>query len=744
MNELTVTPTTPQITLQERNDDIDMHALFGTLSDHKWPILLGTALFFLIGVFYALVATPTYQANAVVQVEKKLPNVPGQAEPTQAPTPVIAQAVTEIPLLTSRHVLGQAVDALGLDIQVRPQRLPLIGDYLAKRFRPQRPGAVASPPPWFDLDRYGWGGEQLQVRQLEVPDELLDAPLQLVAGESGRYILFDSAGNPLVHGRVGETARGHGVTMQVKALAANPGTRFDVKRRSTLATINELRQNVDAIEQGRESGIILLTYKHTDPVLAKQVLEQIATSYVRQNVERNSAEAENSLRFVNEQLPKVRKELAKAQAALNAFQKREQAVDVSLQTKALLDQVVALSASTQQLRIQQAELDGRYTPEHPAYKALLQQIGQLQREKGGLIGQLREMPDVQRGLFQLTRDVEVTNQTYTQLLDQAQRLDIVRASAVGNARVIDSPAVNLADPVWPKKLPVIAGATALGAVLMIALVFFRQMLNRGVQDPAEIERLGLPVFASIMLSDQQRQYVSRQGRSRKKARQNLLALKAPSDLAMEALRGLRTSLHFTRLATRNNVLMIAGASPGVGKTFVSCNLAVTVAQAGQRVLLIDADMRRGTLHQVVGGRWEDGLSELISGQVPLDSAIRQVAGTDNLSFIPRGRVPPNPSELLMHPNFAALLQRLSSRYDLIVIDTPPVLAVTDAAVIGQHAGTSLLVVRSGQNQAREIALAKQRLEQNGVEIKGAIVNGIKKRSETRYIYGYYDQRPATG
>jgi len=743
VNELIAGPTPTQIALQTRDDEVDMRAVFGILADHKWPILIGTALFFLIGVLYVLVATPTYQSTAVVQVEKKVPNVPGQNPGTQATVATTAQAATEVPLITSRRILGQAVENLGLDIEVKPSRFPLIGDFIARSFRMERPGEVA--PPWLGFDRYGWGGEQLKIRRLEVPDALLDTALHLVAGETGRYTLLDDRGNALVQGQVGQPASGNGVTVQVQTLAANPGTQFDVKRFSTLAIIQQIRENLSAAEQGRESGIIALSYRNTDPTLAAQVLEQITTSYVRQNLERTSAEAEGSLKFVNEQLPKVRVELDKAQAALNAFQKQHQAVDANLQTKAILDQTVALSSAISQLRVQQADVGSRFTPAHPTYQALMQQIGQLQHEKGILRGELSRMPDIQQGLFRLNRDVDVTNQTYTNLLNQAQLLDIARASAVGNAHVIDRPAVDLANPVWPKKLPVVLGVTALGAALMMVFVLIRQALNRGVQDPAEIERLGLPVYASIFLSEQEREYALRPPSHQRRldGRQHLLALKAPSDMAMEALRSLRTSLHFARVATKNNLLMIAGPSPGVGKTFVCSNLGVTMAQAGQRVLLIDADMRRGTLHEVVGGRPDDGLSELISGQIDLDSAIRPVVGTENLSFISRGRVPPNPSELLMHANFAALLQQIAPRYDLVIIDTPPVLSVTDAAVIGQHVGTSLLVVRYGVNQSQEIALAKQRLEQNGVEVKGAIVNAVQKSTGRHYIYTYYEHRPAT-
>lgn len=744
MNELMANrpnEISPQLeTIPQREDHIDLHALLGVLNDHRNFILIGTALFFLASVLYVFMATPRYQASAMVQVEGASSSSIGQPTAGQAADIAGSRAVTEIPLLTSRSALGEAVENLNLDIQAEPQRFPLIGEFIAGRYTPEQPGAVA--PPLLGLDRYGWGGEELEILLLDVPEALLGQPLVLVAGEGGRYTLLDEDERVLLRGQVGQLVNGDGVAMKIGKLDANPGTHFDVVRNSYIGAIARLSENIDAVERGEDSGIIALTYQNADPELAAQVLGQISGSYLRQSVQRNSAEAENRLEFVNEQLPKVRADLERAQDALNEFQQRVGTVDISMQTEALLSQTVALNASIQQLRVQQPDVARRFTPAHPAYQSLQKQIGQLEAEKAALQSRMNELPDIQQGLYRLTRDVEVTNRTYTNLLDQAQQLDIARASAIGNVQVIDAPAVNVAKPVWPQPVPVIGGVTALGAMMLIAFVLTRQVLNRGVEDPEDIEQLGLPVYASIFLSSQERANALRPQR-RPANRPKLLAFSAPSDLAMEALRGLRTSLHFARVEPKNNLLMIAGPSAGVGKTFVSSNLAVTTAQAGQRVLLIDADMRRGTLHEVLGTRWEDGLSELISGQIPLEAAIRRVRGTENLFFISRGKVPPNPSELLMHPDFAALLQEIAPLYDLVIIDTPPVLAVTDAAVIGHHVGTTLLVVRFGVNQAREVALAKQRLEQNGVKVKGAIVNAVQRRSAGHYSYSYsyYDSRP---
>lgn len=724
----------------QRDDEIDLGELLGTLIDHKWLIAMVTGVFFVVALAYALLATPIYQANAIVQVEQKVPNLPGLSALSQTLGASSSEATTEIALITSRTVIGKAVDDLNLDIDAAPRRFPLIGNFIARRYAPEKASDVA--PARLGMSGYDWGGSMLNIFELKVPTLLEEKNLTLVAGEHGSYTLLDDDGHGLLTGQQGQVATGHGVTIQVKTLLANPGTRFLVVHHRSLSTISQLQQDINASEQGKDSGIIALTYQNADPGLAAALLDQVSQAYVRQNVDRNSAEAANSLKFVKEQLPKVRQDLEAAQNALNAFQTQAHSVDITLQTKGLLDQEVAVETSIQQLRMQQADMERRYTHEHPAYKALMQQIGQLEGQKAAMEKQVGNLPDTQQQLLRLTRDVQVTNETYTGLLNQAQQLDIARAGTVGNVRIIDKAAVDTTRPVKPKKALVVLGGTFLGGFLAVAFIFIRQMLNRGVEDPAAIEQLGLPVYASIPVSATEMESSVRGKHVRGDGRQHLLVVSDPVDLATEALRSLRTSLHFARLESKNNILMISGSSPEAGKTFISANLAAVIAQAGQRVLLIDGDMRKGALHKVIGGSAENGLSDLISGQVDLDAVTRPVPGVENLRFIARGKVPPNPAELLMNAKFTALLEKLKPLYDLVLIDTPPILAVTDAAVIGHQAGTSLLVVRFGLNQAREIALAKQRFEQNGVELKGAIFNAVEKRSAGYYSYGYYEYKAA--
>ncbi len=607
-----------------------------------------------------------------------------------------------------------------------------------------RKSEAASPnllaPTKLGLNSFGWGGELLEVFQLDVPQELFDNEMTLtVQDASGKYSLQDEDGRELLSGRVGESANGHGVTIQVSKLRAHPGMRFIVTKLRRLKIVGDLQRQVAVSESGKDSGILVLGYESPSPQLAQAFLQQVALAYVRQNVDRNSAEASAQLVFVKEQLPSIRNQVDAAQKALSAYQTRANSVDLSLQTKGLLDQEVAVETSIQQLRLQQAEMDRKFTRDHPAYQALMRQISDLEGRKTSFQGQVRQLPEAQQELLTLTRELQVSNEIYTGMLNQAQQLDVARAGTVGNVRIVDAAAVDSATPVKPRKLFVVMVGTLLGAFLAVALVFLRQMLNRGVEDPAQIEELGLPVYASIPVSPKQ-EVDSVRGKFRGDGKQHLLAIKDPADLAIEAMRSLRTSLHFARLEAKNNIILISGSSPNAGKTFVSANLATVIAQAGQRVLIIDADMRKGTLHKALGATQSPGLSDVLVGNAPVEAAIRSLDVLENLHFISRGEVPPNPSELLMHENFSSLLDAVSRDFDLVIIDTPPILAVTDAAIIAHHVGTCLLVARFGLNQPKELALAKRRFEQNNVKIKGAIFNAVQRRAAGYYSYGYYEYR----
>lgn len=727
---------TPAVTVQEDdNGEIDLLGLFGTLIDHKWLIAAVTGAFMVTGAAYAVLATPVYQANALLQVEAKKNDLLGFSD-IGGMLGKESPSATEIELIQSRYVIGKTVDNLKLDIVVQPMYFPVVGEFLARRFQKANPGAIAQP--LLGLDSFAWGGESLKIFKLDLPDGQLGKKLTLTVGENAHYTLVDEDDQVLAAGEAGQPFEQNGVAFQIEELRAKPGTRFRVIRNARLTSILDYQENLDVVERGKESGMIGLALESTEPDQAIKILNQIAAIYVRQNVERTSAEAAQSLAFLKEQLPEVKKDLEKAGKALNEYQTRSKSVDITLETKAILDQIVGLDTSISELKLQQAEMDRKFTRQHPAYRALLTQIGELTSKQQSLASRVESLPSTQQELLSLTRDVEVGTAIYTQLLNKSQELDVMRAGTVGNVRLIDTADVNFFKPIKPKKILIVLIATLLGGFLAVTLVLLRKALNRGLESPEAIEQLGLPVYASIPYSTLQKVEEDKitRGRGRADAGSSLLAISHPTDLAVEALRSLRTSLHFAMLEAPNNRIMISGPSPEVGKTFVSVNLAAVIAQTGQRVLLIDVDMRRGYLHKVLGVPAKDGLSDILSNQCTLESAIHKT-GIENLDIISRGQIPPNPSELLMHRNLTELLAQVSERYDLVILDTPPLLAVTDAAIVGRQSGTNLIVTRYGLNPAKEIEHTMRRFAQNGIVLRGAIFNGVEKKASAKYGYGNY-------
>ncbi|MBM7424636.1 polysaccharide biosynthesis tyrosine autokinase [Spongiibacter marinus] len=726
----------------QADDEIDLLALFATLWDNKNLIVGITAIFMFFGVAYALLATPIYRANAIVQVEEKSPGLPGMSDITEMFGGESA-AVTEIELIKSRTVLGGAVDKLNLDIVIEPKYFPVIGAAVARRFA-GLDGEIAAP--LMGMSSYAWGGEVLRVSEFSVPAAFYGEEHVLRSLGDGNYALYSPDDELILEGRVGQRASAPGYSLFVNELNANPGTEFSIVRQRRLSAIIELQETLGASERGKDSGIIALSLEDDTPSHAENVLNVVAQNYLRQNVERQSAEASKSLDFLREQLPGIKRDLEEAERKFNDYQVKAGSVNITAEAEALLEQVVELETSVAELQLQQAELDRLYTRDHPAYQAWREQMAELRTRKQELDERIKNLPGTQQELLGLKRDLEVGTEIYTQLLNNIQELDIVRAGTVGNVRIVDDAAVNVEEPVKPKKPLIVVIATLLGGFLSVALVLVRSALNRGVENPDDIEAIGLPVYTSIPLSDEQRK-LDGAGKRRQAIRKkhknqhphDLLAHKNPTDIAIESLRNLRTSLHFAMLEAENNVMMISGPSPNVGKSFVSGNLAAVVAQAGQRVLLIDMDLRKGYMHKMFGMQPDNGVSDVLGKRISVQEAIKPTR-VGELFVMPRGVIPPNPSELLMSQQLTDLLNEVKEQFDLVIVDTPPIMAVTDAAIVGRQCGVTMIVARFGLNPIKELEVTKQRFEQNGITVKGVVLNAVERRASGYgygYGYGYY-------
>ncbi|MCE7730646.1 polysaccharide biosynthesis tyrosine autokinase [Vibrio campbellii] len=700
------------------DDEIDLGKLFGIILDAKWLILCTVFLFSVIGIAVAILSTPIYKADALIQIEKKSSGgisamVGDMGELFSAES----SATTEIEIIKSRMILGDTVDKFNLTTVVTPNYMPLIGKGLARL-----------------------QGEQnsLSVSRFNIPSYALGIPhtLEVIDSEQKTFKLLQDDGRVVLEGKVGELIDKDGYQFMANEMFAQDGTTFTVSKISKLDAINQLQQNLSISERGKQTGIISLSFSGEDRARIQAILNDISQNYFLQNVQRNSAEAEQSLEFLKGHLPDIKVKLTASEDILNRFRQENESIDLGLEAQSTLKVMVELEAQLNELTFKESEISQRFTQDHPAYKSLLDKRQTLLKEKERLNKQVQKLPKTQREVLRMTRDVEVNQQIYIQLLNKVQELNIIKAGTVGNVRILDS-AQSFSKPIKPKKALIVVLATLLGGMVGVAFVLIRAAFHRGVETPDQIEQLGMPVYASVPKSIQQLEFASKLKRNKGKGNKELVLLAEanPADLSIEALRSLRTSLHFAMMEAKNNILMISGPAPSIGKTFVSTNFAAVAAKTGQKVLLIDADMRKGYLQQCFGLRWDDGLSDHLSGKVESQQIIKSTS-IENLDVVTRGQVPPNPSELLMHPRFKNFIDAMSNEYDLVIIDTPPVLAVTDPSIVGALAGTTLMVARFDQTTLKEIEVAQGRFEQSGVEVKGVILNAVEKKASNSYGYGY--------
>lgn len=707
-------------------DSIDLKELFFSLITQWKLIALCTILSLVCALLYLRVTPDTYSVDALVQVEDSkgasaallgdLSQMIEQKSPAQA----------EIEILKSRLVLGSVIKDLHLNVQISStedtltHRLLSDNDYKTEY---NKQSVIFKD-----------GLKSFEIRQFDIPAYYLDKTLHLNFDKQSLSLLDPSTEETILTiplNKSNQVVGPHG-TWKVAIFTKDQfDATYNITNLSVPAAVSAISANYSVAERGKLTGVLGLNYQGQDKEQITKVLNAILATYSAQNIERRSAESAQTLKFLDEQLPDLKKQLDDAERQFNKFRQQYNTVDVTKESELYLTQSITLETNKAELEQKQAEMAAKYTAEHPAMREINGQITAINKQIGELNSTLKQLPDIQRQYLQLYREVEVKTQLYTALLNSYQQLRIAKAGEIGNVRVVDT-AVEPIKPISPKKLLILLLAILAGVIVGSIIALLRNMLRTGIKDSGQIENeLDLPVYATVPRSPIQE---SRIKILKKKKSIPILAVKNSDDIAIESLRSIRTAIHFALANAKNNIIMIAGPSPEVGKSFISTNLATIFAQGDKRVLLIDADMRRGYMHKYFDVDVKPGLSELLSGQADLQKVLHKTS-VANLDVITRGKSPTNPSEILSSNQFKELLEQLQSQYDHIIIDTPPVLAVTDGIIISQYTGVNLIVARYAKSQMKELELTLNRFEQAGVKVNGFILNDIQ-RASAGYGYGY--------
>ena len=707
-------------------DTIDLKQLFFSLIAQWKLIALCMILSLVCTLLYLRITPNTYSVDALVQVEESkgtsaallgdLSSMMDQKSPAQA----------EIELLKSRLVLGSVIKTLNLDLKISGTE----NGFFDRLFSPHDYQTSYNPK----FIAFKDDTKSFDVRQFEIPSYYLDKNL-LLEFKDKQFTLTDSTTDQIILtapiNQASQLNSEYGTwKVAIYKQSALKDT-YHIQKMSLPAAMNSITSNYSVAEKGKLTGILGLNYQGEDKQHITKVLNAILVAYSQQNIERRSAETAQTLKFLDEQLPELKQQLDVAEREFNKFRQQFNTVDVTKESELYLTQSITLETSKIEIEQKLAEAAAKYTGEHPVMQQMNAQLTAINKKIGELNGTLKQLPDLQRRYLQLYREVEVKTQLYTALLNSYQQLRIAKAGEIGNVRIVDT-AVLPIEPIKPKKLQILILALFLGAFLGTLLALMRNMLRSGIKDSSQIENeLDLPVYATVPRSPIQENRIKL---LKKKNSIPILAVKNSDDIAIESLRSMRTAIHFALSTAKNNIIMISGPAPELGKSFISINLATILAQSDKRVLLIDADMRRGYMHKYFNHDVQPGLSEYLSNQQGLDQIIRST-DVKNLSSMSRGKSPVNPSELLGTAKFAEMLQDLSSQYDHILIDTPPVLAVTDGIIISQYAGVNLVIARYAKTQMKELELTINRFEQAGVKVNGFILNDIQ-REAGGYGYGY--------
>jgi tyrosine-protein kinase Etk/Wzc len=724
--------------MQDQQDDqYNLGRYLDALYDNRKLIAILTVLATLIGIVYVVLAEPVYQSDILIQVEEN-PNSPSNLlSSVSSMFDVKSDAQDEIEIISSRLVVSRTVDTMKLYIKATPKYFPLVGRWIASF------GDESSRPGLFGFGGFAWGPEHADITRFDVPPRMYGKSFEMTALPNGEFRLKLSSADVDATGRIGvplhvQTKEGP-IDLLVRSIAAPTGGGFELTRQSHLATVERLQTALRIKQSSKDSGIIAVSLEGNDPEQTSRTLTEIGSQYVRQNIERKAEEAQKSVQFLDSQIPIVKRQLEDSEEAFNAFRVRNATLNLSDEGAAVLQQTVDAQSRLVDLQQKYDELSARFTANHPAVISIANQMDPVRARLAELEVQTKRLPQIEQAELRLQRDMEVNRDLYTNLLDTAQQLRLLRAGKTGNVRMVDA-AVTAELPVKPKRPIVVGLAVLIGLTLGSLLAWVRKELYGGVVHPNEVERsVGLPVYAVVQQSKNQEELHKRIVAKEKGIL--LLARTNADDPSVESLRSFRTALQFAMLEAKNNVVLISGSSPNGGKSFVAANFAAVVAASNQRVLLVDGDLRKGLLHQHFGRNASPGLSDVIASGVSVDEAIHHDL-IPNLDFLSRGNLSPNPSELLMHASLKQIVGSLSERYDLVIVDSPPVLVAADAAELSRMAGCVFLVVRQDVTALGEVRESIKRLVQVGVAPKGVIFNGMKQRPGS-YGYGYGRYRYAS-
>lgn len=740
--------TAPNISANDatqKDDVIDLVALLLILL-RGWKTILACALLGLaLGVTYSRYVQPTYQTDALLQIDEKAKGIAALGTNiSELVGESTSAAETERELIKSRMVLGTVVDKLHLDLRVSNPEIGAL-DRIAQS---KVPAQTSTEQGVFLETKHG----EAQINSFEVPLAYVGKPFTLVKTATG-FTLSLEVNEEIVEykGNIGtpatlNTPEGN-IKISVTSLPS-AGHPISLTKLSAPSAINALSSDLSVTERGKQTGIVQLTLTGEDQKQVSRILSNVVQSYVDQNLARGSEQTTTTIEFMESQIPQLKQKLEQSEEAFNKFREQYGTIDVTKEAEILLSESAQIERQLSELKLKQAELLTYYTAEHPLVVQINDQLAVLSARRQEIKETVTRMPETQREFLQLSQDMEINREIYLTMLKNYEQLKIARAGEIGSVRVVDMP-INTYKAIAPKKLLIWILALLLGTMLGTLLVFIESLLRNLVKDPEQVEaKTGVPVIATIPRSKAAINLMKNN-----KSNRRLLAMVDHDGLSYEGIKSLRTSLMFAmppvskvasvfgelereEASKQGRIITISGESPSIGKSFISSNLAETFSQLNKKVLIIDGDMRRGELHNIFTISQSNGLGDYLTEKDATLANFIHPTSFESIDFMPRGKHPNNPASLLSTDKFSDMLVQLVAIYDYIIIDTPPVLAVSDAVIIAQYADKVLMVTRYNHSVEGQLAYAVKQMNKANVTVDGIVLNDMVQGITSKYSYHY--------
>ena len=732
---------------EKNNDDIDLMALVLVLL-RGWKIIaLMAILGLLLGLLYTRYVNPIYKSDALIQIEENTQGIEALGESiSELVGAEVSKAETEAELIRSRMILEPVVELLHLRIKLTD---PNIGHL--DRIKSNRTYTQLNTPDDVSLDTENG---IVKVRQFDVSPAYLNQPFTLTKSATG-FVL--SNGFDEFKGQLGQAHQFKGLDGQINITVTElpaDGYPINISKQTIKAATDAINSALSVEEKGQKTGIIQLSMTGPNQEQITTILNQIVRSYVDQNQSRGSEETTKTLAFMETQIPLLKEKLETSEALFNDFRKKYGTIDVGKEAELLLNEKSRIDEQLNELKLKKADLTTYYTEEHPLVIQINEQLKVLNNRTREIDNTIAGLPEIQREFLKLSEDTAINREIYLTLLKNYEQLKIVKAGQIGYARIIDSPTSTF-NAIAPNKLQILMLTTLIGMMFGVMLVLLKNLVRNVVKDPEHLEvTTGIPVIATIPRSP----LLSRLSK-KKNTTPRMLAHVDHSSLSYEAIKSLRTNLMFgmpmgTAVGQPAQVILITGESPGVGKSFIAANLSEVFAQLNKKVLVIDGDMRLGELHKMFNMSQHDGLADYLLQDKkhfsPIDGtrsdsevlslgveSFIHSTGMELIDFIPRGRQPHNPTSLLMGEKFNHLMAELKTQYDYIVIDSPPILAASDAMVLAQHADKVLIVTKFNHSIEGQLVYAIKQMNKANVQVDGIILNDVQQGLMDKYSYHYH-------